>query len=90
MIAVPSTASPLPVFTTLCPMGSRCVMPIGQGQLPCVSLSFTYFCYYPRDLDIRQNLSCNTTNKILHVVYSQWINKDHVEVPMKIAIHPES
>ena len=76
------------MFTTLCPMGSRCVMPIGQGQLPCVSLFFTYFCYYPRDLDIRQNLSCNTTKSC--TVYSQWINKDHVEVPINIAIHPES
>ena len=66
-------------------------MPIGQGQLPCVSLSFTYFCYYPRDLDIRQNLS-NVVTQLTKscTVYSQWINKDHVEVPMKIAIHPES
>ena len=41
MINVPSTdRHRLPVFTNLCLMGSRCVMPIGQGQLP-------YACPFP-------------------------------------------
>ena len=30
----------------------------------CVSLSFTSFCYYPRDLDIRQNTSCKVAQLV--------------------------